>query len=114
MSSDSHDPTVADEAQEIGRQLRLLRDRLQKNPRLAKLVPFSVQQRGQRDRDRLKKLFDYDGPDKETLRLLRVSQNQWQNNPSSFEHSPAREIPATNDPYVHLASRFLQIKHDDS
>lgn len=109
-----HSPLLSGEANEISAQLSQLHERLKQDAELAKLVPFSIQPRNQRDKNRFARLFSYTGPDKETLKLLESEALRWYDDPSSFA---LRSVPAyvpSSDPLVHLASRFLQLKHDDT
>lgn len=109
-----HSPPLSDEAGMITAQLQQLHKRLKQNPELAKLVPFAVQPRNQRDSDRFAKLLKYAGPDQETLSLLENDARRWHIDPSTFAMRSAPVHLSTSDPLVHLASRFLQLKHDDA
>ena len=105
---------LTEEARTMTAQLFSLRERLQANAELAQLVPFSIQQRGQRDRKRLEILTSYTGPDPQTMRILHDHAQQWYDDPSSFgSRSPIGPVHA-NDPFVHLACRVLQLGHVDS
>ena len=102
------------EANLITTQLMQLHDRLKQDAALAKLVPFSIQARNQRDRNRFTRLLSYTGPDQETLNILDKEKCHWHDEPYSFGIRPSIEHISTSDPFVHLASRFLQLRHDDS
>ena len=105
---------LQNEADTITAQLRQLHDLLGRDAALAKLVPFSIQVRNQRDKNRFARLLSYSGPDQDTLNIINVEKCRWDNEPSSFAVRSAIANTSTNDPFVHLASRFLQLRHDDA
>ena len=113
-SSVTIDQQLAEEAQLVTAQLQLLHQRLHDNAGLARLVPYSIQQRGQRDRRRLGKLLTYKGPDFETRCILEQNARRWYEDPSSFGQPLSMVNFHTYDPLVYLASRIIQIRLDDS
>lgn len=106
--------SLENRASTITTQLRQFHDLLRRDAALAKLVPFSVQVRNQRDKNRFAKLLSYPGPDQETLNIFNMEKYRWYHDPSSFTVRSSIAPISTNDPFVHLASRFLQLRHDDS
>ena len=109
-----HSQPLENKASTITTQLRQLRDLLGRDAALAKLVPFSIQVRNQRDKNRFARLLSYSGPDQETLNIINMEKCRWHDEPSSFAVRSSIVHISTNDPFVHLASRFLQLRHDDS
>lgn len=109
-----HDQHLEDEANRITAELRALHERLHSNAELARLVPFFIQQRGQRERNRLEKIYSCQGTDSETLWILQTQSQHWHKKPWLFGHLPTMVQTHTLDPLVNLASRFLQLRHEDS
>ena len=109
-----HSQSLENRASTITTQLRHFHDLLRQDAALAKLVPFSVQVRNQRDKNRFTRLLSYTGPDQETLNIINMEKYRWHDEPSSFAIRSSIAHISTNDPFVHLTSRFLQLRHDDS
>ena len=105
---------TAFEARMFTSQLTIIHRRLREDRNLAKLVPYVVQQRGERERNRVGKLSSYRGPDVETLSLLQDWGDSWYQNPFLFAYQPSMMASHANDPHERLVSRFLRLKHDDA
>ncbi|KAB8356711.1 hypothetical protein FH972_024286 [Carpinus fangiana] len=91
---------LTEEAHYMTLQLKRIQERLQDNHELARLVPFSVQQRGYRDRNKIVKILSYRGPDPETLHILQDYTQRWHEDPSSFGSPPPMLHIHTNDPLL--------------
>ena len=81
---------------------------------LSKLVPFRVQPKGKYDKARLELLMQYQGPDEDTLSLLRDNHHRWLQNPSSFWICPELVMAGVSDPQAEIVSRYLQHDRDNA
>ena len=84
---------------------------LSNDDELSKLVPFRVQPKGQNDKSRLALLMQYQGPDEDTLSLLRDKHDSWLDNPSSF-WTPAPVLAGASDPQAEIVNYYLQNDRD--
>jgi hypothetical protein len=80
---------------------------------LSKLVDYRVQEKGQGDKARLEKIFQYKAVDKETQDLLRENSKQWKEDPSIFWDHNLPTVPNSLDPQGQMVHRYLQ-SHGDT
>lgn len=102
------------EARMLTEQLALINMRLQDDSELARQVPFSIRRRGECDTLRLAKLWDYRGPDRDTMHLLQTQAASWYHEPYLFWCPPLPLGLHGVEPHVELVSRILQLRHADT
>jgi len=75
---------------------------------LSKRVNYRLQEKGQPDKARLEKVFQYKAVDKETQDLLRENKEQWTEDPSTFWNHKLPSVAKSTDPLVQIVDRYLQ------
>ena len=87
---------------------------LSNDERLSKMVQYQVKERGANDKSRLEKVLQFQGPDPDTLALLRDHHEGWLQNPASFW---VRPLPLMVDPtnaQEEILCCYLQTMLDDA
>lgn len=110
----ARDRNADNEIQWLTDQLTYIHKRLQKNPGLARQVPFLVRQRGKGDRKKFAKIAQYTGTDQNTLYLLQTEAETWHHQPALFwNRQRLLGLPGFH-PHIDLVSRYLHLAHDDA
>lgn len=87
---------------------------LSNDDELAKMVKYQVRERGQNEKNRLIKVLQFRGPDKDTSDLLRDNHQQWLQDPSMFWRRPPLLSADSSDPQAQIIGPFLQTSRDDA
>ena len=80
---------------------------------LSKRVSFNIKEKGGNEKARLANIREYQGPDEETVDILRRNHYWWLQNPSTFWLRPEPESVASMHPQAQIVGFFLQAKRDD-
>lgn len=77
---------------------------------------YQVKERGENDRIRRAKIFDFQGPDDETVNVLNANVNLWTAYPESFWVRPLPDPLGTTiiAPPAQIVGEYIQTKHDDA
>ena len=78
------------------------------------MVHFSVKAKGSRDKARLGKLLELQGPDPETLELLQRGAPGWLKDPEEFWRRPPTFESAYLDPQTEVVGYILQTSQGDA
>ena len=92
--------------------LQQIRALMYKNNELAKMIPFVVKERGQKEKSRFENLLDYD-LDQRTIELLNKHLDEWMAQPSIFENYIKSSQWALMNPWTRAASDHLETEQDD-
>ena len=78
------------------------------------MVPYQIKERGANDKSRVEKLLHFQGPDADTLALLRHHHEEWLQDPAAFwvRPLPVPSIPV--DAQEEILTCFLQTIRDDA
>lgn len=91
-----------------------IRDIISENDNLSKNIRYSITERGQKEKDRLRKLLDYPGPDGQTLNVLEQHNEEWMKDPSHFWILPLPQNLHSLNPRTQIVGCFLEAKDDDA
>jgi hypothetical protein len=75
---------------------------------LRKLMPLQVKEKNRNDKRQFSKIFQYRGPDTETLILLTECCVHWWKNPSTFYERTMPKIVDSIDAQAHIIGCYLQ------
>ena len=81
---------------------------------LWKLVHYRVEKKGQREKARLDRLFQYDKIDKDTKEILGENHCYWMEHPSAFWNRPSPLVMNSFDPQIQIVGRYLQTHRDNA
>ena len=87
---------------------------LLEDEKLSKMVPFRIHERGQPDRNRLRKLEQYKGPDLDTVALLNDHHSKWSDEPARFWTHSSLRTPVSSDPQAQIVGLYPQTNRDDA
>ncbi|KIW18409.1 hypothetical protein PV08_02697 [Exophiala spinifera] len=65
-----------------------IRGIIQEREELAARIPLCIKEKGEKDKNQLKQLFSYQGPDHETERILNQYGDLWMDDPNRFWNTP--------------------------
>ena len=82
--------------------------------KLSKMVQYQVKQRGANDKSRLEKVFQFQGPDADTLALLCDHHDGWLQNPASFWVRPLPLMVNPTNAQEEILCCYLQTTLDDA
>lgn len=81
---------------------------------LAKMVKYRVDERGHKEKNRLARVLQFRGPDKDTIDVLRNNHQQWLQDPSMFWRRPPLLLTDSSDPQAQIIGPYLQTSRDDA
>jgi len=91
---------------------------LSKDEQLSKLVQYRVKERGANEKARLQKVLQYQGPDPDTIAVLRDHHDQWLFDPAQFWVRPlpvvANSMGHSIGPQENILICYLQTMRDDA
>jgi hypothetical protein len=91
-----------------------IHDLLAKDEDVSKRVRYHIKERGEKDRNRLVKIFDFQQPDHDTLNLLSQNFDSWTAYPESFWVRPATYSLGSIAPQAQIVGCYIQTKRDDA
>jgi hypothetical protein len=94
--------------------LRQIQDILAGDDRLSKMVRYSIKERGQNEKLRLLKLYQYRGPDEETIHVLGQRREEWMRDPARFWTLPLPPDINLLNARAQIVRCFLRAKGDDA
>jgi hypothetical protein len=77
-------------------------------------VRYHIKERGENDRNRLAKIYDFQGTDQDTLTVLHEHSNTWKEAPESFWIRPMPYSLGPIAPQAQVVSCYIQTKRDDA
>lgn len=75
---------------------------------------YHIKERGENDRNRLAKIFDFQVTDQDTLTVLNENSDRWKETPESFWFRPMPYTLAPIAPQAHIVSCYIQTRRDDA
>jgi hypothetical protein len=87
---------------------------LSNDEKLSKMVQYRVKKRGANDESRVEKVMQFQGPDPDTVELLRDHHDGWLQNPASFWVRPLPLMITPTDAQEEILSCYLQTTLDDA
>lgn len=81
---------------------------------ISKLVRYKVKKRGENDRTRLAKIFEFMGPDDDTLNLLNSNISAWTTDPAAFWMRPAPCFLGHIAAQAQIVGCYIQSERDDA
>ncbi|KIW58025.1 hypothetical protein PV05_02577 [Exophiala xenobiotica] len=81
---------------------------------ISKLVRYKVKERGENDRTRLAKIFEFMGPDDDTLNLLNSNISAWTTDPAAFWMRPAPCFLGHIAAQAQIVGCYIQSERDDA
>ena len=87
---------------------------LLKDEELSKMVQYQVKERGANDKSRVEKLLRFQGPDPNTLAILRDHHDEWLQNPAAFWVRPLPLLINPTDAQEEILGCYLQTMSDDA
>jgi len=81
---------------------------------VSKKVKYHVKERGENDRNRLAKLFQFKGPDQDTQVILRNNFEAWKSCPESFWIGPVPAAVGTFIAEAEIVGSYIQTKRGDA
>jgi hypothetical protein len=88
--------------------LEYIQQVLQNDVELSKMVRFRIQEKGSNDKSRLAKLQEYEGPDPDTMKVLRHNYHRWFQDPSTFWMPPSLAWTESTNPQAQIVDGYLQ------
>jgi hypothetical protein len=85
---------------------------LSNDEELAKMVKYRVQERGHNEKNRLARVLQFQGPDDDTIEVLRNNHQQWLQDPSMFWRRPSLLPVDPSDAQARIIAPFLQTIRD--
>lgn len=92
---------------EIDRVLAEIRQQLDEDKELSKLIRFTIQRKS--TKDSWEPVLQYEGPDAETASLLSARRGPWTLNPELFVNM-MESVPFISDPVVHAAYQCCRLE----
>jgi len=86
---------------------------MSENKALRKLMPLQVKEKNRNDKRQYSRIFQYQGPDDETMILLTECCVHWWQNPSTFWERPLPKIVNSIDAQAHIIGCYLQELSDE-
>lgn len=86
----------------------------QQRPSLFKRAPYVIKERAANDKARFQRLLDFQGPDKDTLKLLQANGDKWIANPSKLLDSPAALGSAGLQPQARIVMCYQSTVRSDA
>jgi len=106
------------EREEVAARLTSVLEEIQQllsnDGKLSKMVHYQVKQRGANEKNRVKKLFQFQGLDLDTLALLRDYHEGWLQYPATFWTRPLPVMVSPTDAQEEILSCYLQTIRDDA
>jgi hypothetical protein len=78
------------------------------------MMKYSIHERGQNDKARLEKLFQFQGPDSATIKVLDRHNEEWLTNPACFWTLPSPLNLNLLDPQAQIVGCYLRAKDEDA
>jgi hypothetical protein len=109
-----HSHHVAQVAARLTSVLVEIQQLLSNDKKLSKIVKYQVKKRGANDKSRVEKVLRYQGPDPDTLALLRDHHDGWLQSPASFWVRPLPLMVNPTDAQEEILCCYLQTIRDDA
>lgn len=101
-------------AARINSVLREIHSVLLNDEDVSKKVVFSVKERGENDRNRLAKLFLFEGPDPDTKTILQENLDSWRSDPASIWTQPVPAALGSLQAEAGIVGCYIQTKRGDA
>jgi hypothetical protein len=109
-----HSHHVAQVADRLTSVLEEIQQLLSNDEKLSKMVQYQVKERGANDKSRVEKVLKFQGPDPDTLTLLRDHHDGWLENPASFWVRPLPFMINPTNAQEEILCCYLQTILDDA
>jgi hypothetical protein len=98
----------------INLALKEIRDVLTAEDAISKQVKYQIKERGENDRRRLTRLFNFSGPDDDTRSVLWNNATEWLQCPGRFWSHPKYANLGTVPIEAQVVGSYIQTKRDDA
>ena len=105
--------TKLQKAARINHVLGKIHDLLAKDEDVSQRVRYQIKERGENDRIRLAKIFDFKDTDHDTLNVLGQNFDNWREYPENFWMRPMPYGLGPIEPQAEIVGCYIQTKRDD-